>query len=269
MGRVDGKVALITGAARGQGRAHAVRLAEEGADIVALDIAGQIEGVPTALGTMEELEETGALVEKVGQEALVRRADVRDQAALDAVVADAIDRFGHIDIVAANAGIWLTGSALELTEDHWRQILDVDLVGVWRTVKAAAPSMIAAGRGGSVVVTSSAAGLKGYGWMAAYVSAKHGLVGLTRTLANELGPHGIRVNSVHPGSVATPMILGVGVAGITDDDGSSGTNENNNSPLGVRMLDPVDVSNAVLWLASDEARYITGVALPVDAGILL
>ncbi len=275
MGRVEGKVALITGAARGQGRAHALRLAEEGADIVALDIGADIDVVPDPLGTLEELHATGAMVEELDRRVLVRQADVRDQSALDRAVADAVGEFGHIDIVVANAGIFVMEGALQTSEELWREILDVDLAGVWRTVKAVAPGMIERGLGGSIVITSSAAGLKGYAWMSAYSSAKHGLVGLTRSLANELGQYRIRVNSVHPGSVNTPMIMTEArLRELRPDlenptaadvaDRMAATNV-----LGVGLLDPRDIANVALFLASDEARYMTGAALSIDGGLVI
>jgi SDR family mycofactocin-dependent oxidoreductase len=275
MGRVEGKVALITGAARGQGRAHALRLAEEGADIVALDICADIDVVSEHLGTFEELQATGAMVEELDRRVLVRRADVREQSALDDAVAEATAQFGHIDIVVANAGIFVMEGALATSEDLWREILDVDLTGVWRTVKATAPGMIESGRGGSIVITSSAAGLKGYSWMSAYSSAKHGLVGLTRSLAKELGEYRIRVNPVHPGSVNTPMImtetrlreLRPDLEHPTADDVAERMGATN--ALGVGLIDPRDIANAALWLASDEARYVTGAALSVDGGLII
>jgi (+)-trans-carveol dehydrogenase len=275
MGRVEGKVALVTGAARGQGRAHALRLAQEGADIVAIDIAADIDVVPDHLGTLEELQATGSMVEDLDRRVLVRQADVRHQAALDAVVADAKAEFGRLDIVVANAGIFVIEGALQTSQELWDEIIDVDLTGVWRTIKAAAPLMIEGGRGGAIVITSSAAGLKGLSWMAAYVAAKHGLVGLMRAFAVELGEYGIRVNSIHPGSVNTPMIMSErrlrelrpDLEHPTPADVVERTQATN--PLGAGPLDPLDIANAALWLVSDEARYVTGVALPVDAGLVI
>jgi (+)-trans-carveol dehydrogenase/(-)-trans-carveol dehydrogenase len=268
-------VALVTGAARGQGRAHCLRLAQEGADIVALDIGADIDVVSVHLGTPEDLAATGALVEELDRRILLRQADVRDQAALDGVVADAVAEFGRIDIVVANAGIFMVEGALQTSEELWKEILDVDLTGVWRTIKAAAPVMIEGGRGGSIIITSSAAGLKGLPWMSAYSAAKHGLVGLMRTVANELGQYGIRVNSIHPGSVNTPMIMTETRLRELRPDLENPTPADvadrmaANTALNVGLLEPLDIANAALWLASDEARYVTGVALPVDAGLII
>ncbi len=275
MGRVSGQVAFITGAARGQGRSHALRLAEEGADIVAIDIAGQIDSVPFPMSTPQDLAETVKLVQARGQRVIGRQLDVRDQQALDAVVAETMEEFGNIDIVAANAAIFGMASNWEISERQWNDVIDVNLTGVWHTVKAVVPSMIAARRGGSIVLTNSAAGLRASPYMAAYTAAKHGVVGIMRSLAQELGQFGIRVNSVHPSAVATPMILNDWFLkeflpesvdpGRDEIDAAFG--ELHALPVGV--LDPIHISNAVLWLSSDEAQYITGVALPVDAGYLI
>src|SRR3954453_18151199 len=204
-GRVEGKVAFITGAAKGQGRSHAVRLAEEGADIIAVDIAAQIETAPYPMGTPDDLAETVEEVEGLDRRIVASQADVRDYDALKAALDDGVARLGRLDIVAANAGIVSFGTAEELTDQAWRDLIDVDLTGVWHTVKAAIPHLRAAG-GGSIVITSSAAGLKGQQNTGHYAAAKHGVVGLMRTLANELAPDMIRVNTIHPGAVDTPMI---------------------------------------------------------------
>jgi (+)-trans-carveol dehydrogenase len=272
MGRVEGRVALVTGAARGQGRAHALRLAEEGAAIVALDLAGQIGTVPAPMATAEDLADTVRAVEAAGGLILARHADVRDQAALDAVVAEGRDAFGAPDIIVANAGIYLLGTAWELREAEWCDVIDVNLTGVWHTVKAAVPSMIAAGRGGAIVLTGSTAALKGLPSLSAYSAAKHGLVGLMRSLAIELGRHRIRVNCVHPGAVATPMVVNdwqirlarPDLEAPTLADMEAGTEAANLLPVG--LIDPADIANAVLWLVSDEARCVTGASIPVDAG---
>lgn len=275
MGRVEGKVALVTGAARGQGRAHAIRLAQEGADIVALDIAANISVVEEPLGTMAELEATAKAVEDLDRRILVRQADVRDQGALDAVVADAKATFGRLDIIVANAGIFVMEGALQTSQELWDEIIDVDLTGVWRTIKAAVPLMIEGGRGGSVIITSSAAGLKGLTWMSAYVAAKHGLVGLMRTLANELGEFGIRVNTIHPGSVNTPMIMTKARLKELRPDLENPTPADvdlrfsDSNPLRIGSMDPVEIANAALWLASDEARCVTGATIPVDGGLVV
>ena len=207
MKNLKGKVALITGAARGQGRSHAVRLAEAGADIVAIDIVAPIPTAYYPPAVPADLKLTAKLAEAEGVRALAKEADVRDQAALDGAVAHALAEFGHLDIVVANAGTASHAPTWELADDQWQNVVDVNLTGVWRTVKACVPSMIARGHGGVVVLTSSLAGLHGYGNIASYVAAKHGVNGLMRTLANELGPHNIRVNSVCPGLINTDMMM--------------------------------------------------------------
>lgn len=271
-GRVEGKVALITGAARGQGRSHAVRLAEEGADIIALDVCEDIATSVIPLATEDDLAETAKLVEDLDRRIVTRKADVRDLAALQSVVDDGLSEFGHIDIVSANAGIADFGEAHELTEQQWDEMLAVNITGVWKTCRAVIPAMIEAGNGGSIVLTSSTAGLMGLANTAHYTTAKHGVVGLMRTLANELAPHMIRVNSVHPTTVATDMILNDSTYALFRPDLDNPTLEDaKESFVGLNMLpipwvEPRDISNAVLWLASDEARYVTGVALPIDAG---
>ncbi len=206
-GRVAGKVALITGAARGQGRSHALRLAQEGADIIALDICRQIESVPYPLATPEDLEETARQVKELGQSVVTHEADVRDADALIAAVNDGVAQLGRLDIVIANAGILSVGASFELSEQTWSQVIDTNLSGVWRTTKAAVPHLIAGGNGGSIILTSSIAGLIGQPGIGHYVAAKHGVVGLMKTLALELAPLNIRVNSIHPTNVDTGMIM--------------------------------------------------------------
>ena len=273
-GRVEGKVALVTGAARGQGQAHALRLAEEGADIIAVDICGPIDGVGYAPSTPDELAATVKLVEDTGRRILATETDVRDYSALEKTVADGVSEFGRLDIVAANAGIATFGQAISISEASWQTMLDVNLTGVWHTVKAAVPHIIAGGRGGSLILTSSAAGLKGFMNCGHYTAAKHGVVGLMRTLAQELGPQMIRANTVHPTNVSTTMFLNDGTYRLFSPDVPNPTEADVVAPatmmnvLPIPWVDPVDVSNAVLFLASDEARYITGVTLPVDAGLL-
>jgi (+)-trans-carveol dehydrogenase len=275
-GRVAGKVAFITGAARGQGRSHAIRLAQEGADIIAVDVCADIEGIPYAGATEQDLAETVSQVEALDRRIVAARADVRDYDALAAALADGVAQLGRLDIVSANAGI---GTApyptADVAERTWRDMIDINLTGVWHTAKAAIPHLRAGGPGGSIVLTSSAAGLKGYANIGHYVSAKHGVVGLMRTLALELAADMIRVNSVHPTQVDTPMIQNEATYRIfrpdlerpSREDFESASQEVNVLPI--PWVEAVDVSNAVLFLASDEARYITGVALPVDAGCLL
>ncbi|AYJ51274.1 mycofactocin-coupled SDR family oxidoreductase [Rhodococcus sp. P1Y] len=273
-GRLEGKVAFITGAARGQGRSHAVRLAQEGADIIAVDICENIDTVTPfyPLATEEELAETAAQVEALDRRIVARRADVRDLDQLQAVFDEGVAELGRVDIVVANAGIATYGLSWELTSEQWKDMIDVNLTGVFHTAKVAIPALIEAGNGGSIVFTSSIGGLKGIQHVAHYVAAKHGIVGLMRTMANELGQYKIRVNTVHPTNVDTIMIQNPGTYSMfapgdpepTQDKAMAGFMSLNTLP--VPWIDPVDISNAVLYLSSDEGRYVTGVTLPVDAG---
>jgi (+)-trans-carveol dehydrogenase len=272
MGKLDGKVAFITGAARGQGRSHAVRLAEEGADIIASDICAQIDSVPYELGTADQLAETAKLVEQLGRRIIARPADVRDRASLQAVVDEGIGELGRLDIVVANAGIWSSFPFVDMPDEAYHDLIDVMLHGPYNTCKVTVPHLIQQGSGGSIVIISSAAGLKGFPNQVHYVMAKHGLVGLMRALANELAPQFIRVNTVHPSTVNTKMInhpaiwsvFAPGVENPTEADfGDTFTALN---LLPIPWMEPIDISNAVAWLASDESRYVTGVTLPVDAG---
>ncbi len=275
-GRVAGKVAFITGAARGQGRSHAVRLAQEGADIIAVDLCGQVDSVPYAMATPDDLAETVREVEALDRRIVAAQADVRDYGALKAALDDGVAQLGHLDIVSANAGIFSFGTLEELSETAWRDMLDVNLTGVWHAAKAAIPHLRAA-RGGSIILTSSGLGLEGMPNVGHYVSAKHGIVGLMRTLALELAPDLIRVNSVHPTTVNTGMIQNAAAyelfaPDLPEDERTSAVITERLltiNTLPVPWIEPVDVSNAVLWLASDEARYVTGVPLPIDAGELL
>ena len=274
-GRVAGRVAFITGAARGQGRSHAIRLAEEGADIIAVDLCGEITSVEYPLGTADDLAETVRLVESLDRRIVARQADVRDAASLEAALRQGVAELGRLDIVSANAGILSSGSLTDLSELAWREMIDVNLSGVWRTCKAAIPHLIAGGRGGSIILTSSVAGLKAYANMAHYVSAKHGVTGLMRTLATELAPHRIRVNSLHPTQVDTDMIQNDVMYRLFRPDLANPTRADFAEASRATGLLPVDwvetrdVSAALLFLASDEARYITGTALPIDAGALI
>ncbi|MGQ0465077.1 MAG: mycofactocin-coupled SDR family oxidoreductase [Sporichthyaceae bacterium] len=273
MGRVSGKVALITGAARGQGRAHAVRLAEEGADIVAIDVCSQLESVPYGMATPDDLTTTAKLVEEQDRRILAHQADVRDLGALQNIVAEAVAEFGGIDIVVANAGIASMGPVWELTEESWQEMLDVNLTGVWKTVKAAIPSMIERGRGGSIILTSSLAGVLPFANIAHYVAAKHGVTGLMRSLALELAPYNIRANSLHPTVVNTDMIhneasynlflphLGPNPA-MADVSGALRYMQALPEP----WVEPRDMANLVLFLASDESRCITGTTQVIDLG---
>jgi len=274
-GRVEGKVAFITGAARGQGRSHAVRLAQEGADIIAVDLCAQVGSVPYPMATPEDLANTVKEVEALDRRIIAARADVRDYAGLKQALDDGVAQLGRLDIVCSNAGISSFGAAAELDETSWQDMIDINLTGMWHACKAAIPHLIAGSRGGSVVITSSDAGLKAYPNLVHYVSAKHGVVGLMRTLALELAPHFIRVNSLHPSTVNTDMVQNEATYRLFRPDmqnpgpqelAQAGVSIN---ALPVPWLESVDISNAALFLASDEARYITGVTLPVDAGFLV
>lgn len=275
-GRVAGKVALITGAARGQGRSHAIRLAEEGADIIALDLCDDISSVPYRMATEQDLAQTVKSVEALNRRIVAARVDVREYGLLKETVDDAVSRLGRLDIVSANAGISSFGSMAELAEESWQDMIDVNLTGVWHTVKATIPHVRSTG-GGSIIITNSVCGLKGMRNIGHYVAAKHGLVGLMRTLALELGSDMIRVNSVHPGGVDTDMIHNAGCYGVfaPELEEPERTREvvaqrfQRSNVLEIPWVDPIDVSNALLWLASDESRYVTGVALPIEAGQLI
>jgi (-)-trans-carveol dehydrogenase len=271
-GRVEGKVAFITGAARGQGRSHAIRLAQEGADIIAVDLCAQVESAPYPMSTPEDLAQTVKEVEALDRRIVATQADVRDYGALKAALDDGVAQLGRLDIVSANAGIASYGRADELPEQTWQDMIDTNLTGVWHTAKSAIGHLKAGGRGGSIILTSSTAGLKGMENLAHYVAAKHGVVGLMRTLALELAPDMIRVNSVHPTSVNTDMIQNDATYRLFAPDLANPTREQvgerflATNALPIQWVEPVDISNAVLWLASDESRYVTGVTLPVDAG---
>lgn len=276
MGRVEGKVAVITGAARGQGRAHAVRLAEEGADIIAIDIARQIETVPYAMATSEDLAETARRVKSLGRQVVTAAVDVRDFEGLREAFDEGVRQLGRLDIVCANAGIYAHGPGESYSEAEWDDIMDVNAKGVWHTAKAALPHLRAAG-GGSIIITSSAAGVKAFQNSLHYVASKHAAVGIMRGLALQLSPEFIRVNAILPTNVDTPMIHNPSVWGLVGPD--LAPEERNKETLAERYavlnslpiawVEPVDISNAVLWLASDEARYVTGITLPVDAGCTL
>ncbi len=276
MGRVAGKVVFVTGAARGQGRSHAVRLAEEGADVIALDLCDDVDGVPYAGATRRDLDETVAKVHALGRRAVPVVADTRDGPAVSRAVEEGVSEFGRLDLVCANAGVITAPAPLhEMGDEAWDVMMDINLKGVWNTCRAAVPHMVKLGHGGSIVLTSSVAGLRAYPSIGNYVAAKHAVVGLMRTLAIELAPYRIRVNSVHPTQVPTPMIMNdviprmfvPGSERPTPAEFEAASAETNLLP--VPWVEPVDVSNAVLFLLSDEARYVTGVTLPVDAGSLV
>jgi SDR family mycofactocin-dependent oxidoreductase len=272
LGRVKGKVAFITGAARGQGRSHAIRLASEGADIIALDLCAPVESVSYAMGTRDELEETARLVRAQGRKVFSIVADVRDPEQLESALGEAVLELGGLDIVIANAGIVSYARGHEITEFAWREMIDINLTGVWHTIKVSVPHLMERGAG-SIILISSAAGLQGPPNLAHYVATKHGVTGLMRAFANELAPHMIRVNSIHPTQVETPMIMNDEIFRLFRPDLAAPTRADMIPPsvkmnaLPVPWVQPEDVANAALFLASEEARYITGAALPVDAGI--
>ena len=274
MGRIEGKVAFVTGAARGQGREHCVKLASEGAKVIAIDVCADVETVPYPGAKRKDLEQTVELVEAVGGEIAASHVDVRDLPALQGAVAAGVDRFGRLDIVVANAGISTFNEMIQIDEEQWQTMIDVNLTGVWKTIRAAVPAVIDAGHGGSVVLISSTAGLKGFRAIGHYVAAKHGVLGLMRTLAIELTPHNVRVNSIHPANVETDMITNRFCYKLFRPDLDEPTAEDARPAyLGLNLLDepwaqPSDISEALLFLVSDEARYITGVSLPVDLGLL-
>ena len=275
-GRVEGKVAFITGAGRGQGRSHAVRLAADGADIIAVDICHDVEGA-LPMATPEDLAETVKLVEAQDRRIVATQADVRDLDELKAAVDAGVGQLGRLDIVLANAGIASLGGPVEkMSQDNWKHTIDINLTGLWNTARAAIPHLIAGGQGGSIVLTSSVGGMHAMPNMSHYVSAKHGVVGLMRSLAVELGQHHIRVNSVLPTNVNTPMFMNEGTFKMFRPD-LENPGPDDVAPVAAQFMhvlpigwvEPEDVSNAILFLVSDEARYITGVTLPVDAGALI
>ncbi|OBY32943.1 mycofactocin-coupled SDR family oxidoreductase [Mycolicibacter kumamotonensis] len=276
-GRVEGKVAFITGAAHGQGRSHAVRLAQEGADIIAIDACKRVvKDSPIPPATPEELAETADMVKSLNRRIFTAEVDVRDFDGLKAAVDAGVEELGGLDIIVANAGIGNGGDTLDQCSEHdWQEMIDVNLSGVWKTVKAGVPHLISGGKGGSIILTSSVGGLKAYPHCGNYVAAKHGVVGIMRSFAVELGQHSIRVNSVHPTHVSTGMIMNEGTWKMFRPD-LENPGPDDMAPicqlfhtLPIPWVDAVDISNAVLFLASEEARYITGVTLPVDAGSCL
>jgi SDR family mycofactocin-dependent oxidoreductase len=277
MGLVEGKVAFITGAARGQGRSHAVELAREGADIIAVDICGPVEAMEGsyAMATPEDLEETARLVQEQDRRCVTGIVDVRDRERLAQAVRAGVEELGRLDIVAANAGIW----AVHLEEPTdparrevvWRDTIGINLTGVWNTLEATTPIMVEAGRGGAIVITSSTQGLKGAAnndiSLTSYTAAKHGLVGLMRVAAVDLAPHWIRVNTIHPTAVLTPMVENEIVGAYAEQNPRFAEVTQNLLP--VPAIEASDMTNALMYLVSDRGRYVTGVALPVDAGYLI
>ncbi|WAC94594.1 mycofactocin-coupled SDR family oxidoreductase [Mycobacterium sp. Aquia_213] len=276
MGRMDGKVAFVTGAARGQGRSHAVRLAQEGADIIAVDICRDFENSPADGATSEDLDVTAGMVKDAGGRVVTAEVDVRDFDALKAAVDSGVEQLGRLDVIVANAGIGTTAGKLHKTKEAlWQEMIDVNLSGVWKSVKAGVPHVLAGDRGGAIILTSSVAGNKAYPHVGHYVAAKHGVIGLMRAFAVELGQQMIRVNAVLPTHVGSPLLLNDATYRAFRPELENPGPEDLKPVcqsfhyLPIPWVEPEDISNAVLFLASDEARYITGVALPVDAGSCL
>ena len=263
-GRVAGKVALITGAARGQGRNHALRLAAEGANIIALDVCAPIESIDYDTATPDDLLITAEMVKEVGGRIVTAAVDVRDPTGLATAVTAGVKDLGRLDVVVANAGVVATRRWDEITPEEWGAVVGTNLTGTWNTCQAALPHVLATG-GGSLILVSSTSGLKGLPFMTHYAASKHGVVGIMRALANELGPKGIRVNSLHPTGVPTPMLAGMTpLTAYIDDAPRTRALFDNTLPINLIELD--DVSDAVLFLASDESRFVTGSAMTVDAG---
>ena len=265
---LEGRVAFITGAARGQGRAHAVRLARDGASIVAVDICKDVDAIDYPQATPADLEETVELVEAEGGRIVAHQADVRDFAGLQAAFDDGVARLGgRCDIVIANAGVVRFGDDEDFLAT-WNDIIDINLTGVFHTCRVAIPMLVTGGRGGSIVITSSTAGLKGTGTPKAggqaYTAAKRGLVGLMQVLANDLAKHMIRVNTIHPTGVVSGMTMNEAMAAMVAAADPGLTSMQNALPIDI--LQPEDIANAVAWLVSDQASFVTGVALPLDAG---
>jgi len=273
--KLAGKVALVTGAARGQGRAHAVRLAAEGADIIAVDLCGPVGSVPYALAGPADLKETAGQVEALDRRIVTAQADVRDYAELESVVSQGVSELGRLDIVLANAGILSAGPAETLATASWHDMIDINLTGDFNTAKAAIPHLRAGGNGGSIVMTSSALGIRAMPNMSHYVAAKTGVIGLMRALALELAADRIRVNTVHPSIVDTLMVQNQSTYDLFVPHVENPTAEQaaevfaSMNPLPTRWVEEQDVTNAVMFLVSDDARYITGLELKIDAGFCL
>jgi SDR family mycofactocin-dependent oxidoreductase len=265
--RLVGKVAFVTGAARGQGRAEAIRLAAEGADIIAIDVCGDATSTAYPGGTEDDLRETARRVEELDRRVLAKKVDVRDLAGLEEVVKTGVAEFGSLDVVVANAGICSAAMSWQITPEQWQETIDTNLTGVFYTAKATVPLMIEQGTGGSIIITSSVAGLRGHPFLGHYAASKHGVVGLAKTMAVELGQYNIRVNTIHPFGVETGM-------SVNDMGPLMAEYATTLGPIFMQTLpDPVsqpeDIANAVAWLASDESRHVTGIQLPIDLGTLL
>lgn len=273
-GRLEGKVAFVTGLARGQGRSHAVALAREGADIIGLDRAAPVDTMGYPMGSPEELAETVRLVEATGRRALVREVDVRDRAGIEALLADGVDAFGRLNVVVANAAVSPPAHRIwEIPPEQWDDVIGINVTGVFHTLAASVPHILAGREGGSIVVISSGAALNKVPNLGDYVTTKQGVIGLAASLANELAHRQIRVNVIAPGTVDTPMVTqNVAQFRLFRPDLPEPTLEDCREaftrmmPMGRPWLDPEDVSRAVVFLASDDARWITGVVLPVDQG---
>ncbi len=275
MGNLDGKVAFVTGAARGMGRSHAVRLARDGADVIAIDICEQIPSVPYEMSSEADLAETARLVKEQGRRVFTKQADVRDLAQLESAVGEGVAELGRLDIVVANAGIATFGTSQELDRQTWQDVIDTNLTGVWQTTRAAVPHLLEHGEGGSIVLISSEVALNPAPGAVHYISAKTGVVGVMRVLGLELGPQNIRVNTIHPTQVPTDMIMNDLMWGLFCPDLDKPTAEDFAAvserlhTLPIAFAEPEDVSNAIAFLVSDQARCITGVMLPVDCGASL
>lgn len=268
MSRLEGKVAFITGMGRGTGRSHAVRLAQEGADIIGIDICRDIESAAYPMASQDDLAETARQVEKLGRRVFTRVADVRDALGLRAVLEEGVEKLGRLDFVVANAGISTAQFRMTTLEEDikaWNDTIDVNLTGVWNTVQAAIPYLLAGGRGGSIIIIGSTAGLSGVA-AGPYTAAKHGIVGIMRGLANELAEDYVRVNVVHPTGVNTPMAKNPGMEAYLASEVEQGNQLENAMP--VDILEPSDISGTVAFLCSDDSRYITGANIPVDAGFV-
>jgi SDR family mycofactocin-dependent oxidoreductase len=271
-GLLAGQVAFVTGAARGQGRGHALALAREGASIIAVDACAPIATVPYPLGTKEDLQETAERIAALGVRVIHGVVDVRDLTGLESFASDAVGELGRLDVVCANAGISTPSPTLTMTEETWQTTMDINLTGVWKTCRATVPHIIAGGRGGAVIITSSSATSMISGNIAHYTASKHGLIGFMRVLAKELAPHRIRVNTLHPTGVRTPMIFNQPMYRLFRPDLEDPDQEDFESvarthhALGVSSVEPEDVSAAVIYLAASSGRYVTGSTLMLDAG---
>jgi SDR family mycofactocin-dependent oxidoreductase len=275
MGLLEDKVVFITGGARGLGRSHAVQCAAEGADVILFDLCASVETAQHSMGTTADLEETVRLVEAQGRQAVAAQGDVRDFEAVQAAVDRGVEVCGRLDVVIANAGIFAFGLVHELTESEWNDVIGVGLTGSWHALKATIPILIEQEEGGSIILTSSTAGTKGFAGVSNYVAAKHGIIGLAKSAALELGEHNIRVNTIGPTTTATEMALtdamfrlfSPGLDDPTIEDAKEGFRALNLLPT--PWIEPEDVSAAVIYLASDKARFVTGIHLPIDAGAVI